>query len=327
MKIRGEEEMEENKNERNRKPRLEKLSPYVREHLLGVSVVVVVLIVATSVYGFASWVTVGVGEAVIIVSPLDNSISGPIFGPVAGPLKNPLKMEYATKIYYATDSVSPLIPCFSKDQLEMDIDVTVRWRLNTTKLLDLYSNYPTLNWKEITINRIIEERIRFVTKRFTTVETIEKRDLVAETMKEAISDALTSETSLVGAVKDVEFNLRNINYPQKYTDAIIDKQAAEQRVFQAEFERQRILILANASAQEAVIQAQGLANSKVIVANSTREAIELIVSSSSEQNVTRITELYIYIEGLKEIAKTSKQTILVMGTTKDGIPFIYAVPP
>jgi regulator of protease activity HflC (stomatin/prohibitin superfamily) len=318
--------MEEEKKAEKR--RLKGLSSYLKKSMARILVVVVILIIVASlVYGFLSWVAVGVGEAAIIVGPLDNSIRGPIFGPVAGPLKNPLKLEYVIKIYYATDSVSPLIPCFSKDQLEMDIDVTVRWRFNTTKLVDLYSNYPTLNWKDITINRIIEERIRFVTKLFTTVETIEKRDLVAETMKKAISDALTLESSLVGAIRDVEFNLRNINYPQKYTDAIIDKQAAEQRVFQAEFERQRILILANASAQEAVIQAQGSASSKIIIANSTREAIELIALASDEQNITRITELYLYIEGLKEIAKTSQQTILIMGTTKDGIPFIYPVSP
>lgn len=69
--------MEENKNERTGKLRLEKLSPYLRKHLLGILVVVVILVVATLVYGFVSWATVGVGEAVIIVSPLDNSIRGP----------------------------------------------------------------------------------------------------------------------------------------------------------------------------------------------------------------------------------------------------------
>jgi regulator of protease activity HflC (stomatin/prohibitin superfamily) len=88
-----------------------------------------------------------------------------------------------------------------------------------------------------------------------------------------VQQEVATEPSLAGSLVSFEFDLRNIGYPAKYTSAIEDKLAAEQQKIQADFEKQRILVLANATAQEVIIRASGEAKAKVIEANATEKAL------------------------------------------------------
>jgi len=261
-------------------------------------------------------VKVDVGHAVVLVDPVSKSIGDPILGP-AFALKAP--WVNAVDIYYATDSYEATVPCFSSDQLEMEIGVLVRWALNTDKIRDLYSNYPNMNYKETAIESILEETMRLITKNYTALETIEFRDVVRNEIEVTVLEELQAESSLAGALMHLEFDLKNIGYPEKYTSAIEDKLVAEQQKIQAEFEREKILILANATAQEVVIKASGEAEAKVIEAKATREAIELVLMSVGQSgNETRIAELYLWVQALQRIAPDVG--ILIVGT--DGIPVL-----
>ena len=276
----------------------------------------VLLLLALLVFGLIMIVHVGVGHAVILVDPVTRSTSEPILGPTFA-VKAP--WVSVVNIYYATDSFEDTIPCFSSDQLEMQIEVLMRWSLNPDKLRSLYSNYPRLNYKETAIESILAETIRLVTKNFTALETIEFRDVVRNQIETSVLTEIQAEPSLADALLSLELDLRNIGYPPKYTSAIEDKLVAEQQKIQAEFERQRILIMANATAQELVIKASGEASAKVIEANATREAIELVLQSvGAESNQTRIAELYLWVQALQRIAPDVE--ILIVGA--DGVPVL-----
>jgi len=265
--------------------------------------------------------SVDTGYAVIFVDPWAKTISGPIVGP-SWYIKAP--WVQAVRIYYATDTFSDTIPCFSSDQMEMQIEVLIRWSLDETKIKDLYRSYPNLNYKEKAIESIMEETIRLVTKNYTVLQTIAFRDIVVHKIEQAVFKEIKEEPSLVGALIHLEMDVKNIGYPPKYTQAIEDKLVAEQQKIQAEFERERILILANATAQQLIIQAQGEAQSRIVVANSIKEAIQMITQASGMTNATRITELYLYLEALKQIAPNVNVLIIAMG--EDGIPIIYQLP-
>jgi regulator of protease activity HflC (stomatin/prohibitin superfamily) len=260
-------------------------------------------------------VVVGVGHAIVLVDPISKSISDPILGPtfaVKAPWVN------SVDIYYATDSYEAVVPSFSSDQLEMQIEVLVRWSLDTNKIRDLYSNYPNMNYK-VAIESILEETMRLITKNYNATETIEKRDIVRDEIETTVLTELQAEPSLAGALMRLEFDLKNIGYPETYTAAIEAKLVAQQQQTQAEFEKQRILILANATAQETIIEASGEAEAKVIEANATREAIELVLASVGQSgNETRIAELYLWVEALQRIAPEVE--ILIIGS--DGVPVL-----
>jgi regulator of protease activity HflC (stomatin/prohibitin superfamily) len=268
------------------------------------------------VFGLVMVVSIGVGHAVVLVDPVSRSTSGPTLGP-AYLIKAP--WVTAVNIYYATDTFEDVIPSFSSDQLEMEIEVLARWSLDPEKIRDLYSNYPNLNYKEKAIESIMEETMRLITKNYTALETIEFRNVVRDKVETAVLQELNSEPSLAGALVSFELDLKNIGYPEKYTAAIEDKLVAEQQQIQASFEREKILIIANATAQETIIKATGEAEAKVIEATATKEAIELVLESVGQSgNQTRIAELYLWVQALQKIAPNVE--IMIVGA--DGIPVL-----
>ena len=104
--------------------------------------------------------------------------------------------------------------------------------------------------------------------------------------------------------------------------SIEDKLVSEQQKIQAEFERERILILANATAQELIIKAKGIAQSKIIEANGTQEAINLILNVNPNVDPDSLAKLYIWLEAMKEL----DIPVLLMGLGEDGTPLIINVP-
>jgi regulator of protease activity HflC (stomatin/prohibitin superfamily) len=276
----------------------------------------VLLLVFAGIFATTMIISIEVGHAVLLVDPLSGTTSDPILGPtyvVKAPWVTPID------VYVATDSFSDTIASFSSDQLEMEIQVLVRWSLNPNNLKELYQNYPNLNYKSTAIESILAETMRLITKGFTALETIEFRDIVRNDIEQAIRQEINAELSLANALINFEFDLRNIGYPETYTASIEAKLVAEQGKIQAEFDRERILVLANATAQESIIKAEGIAQAAVIEANATREAIELVLQATGDEgNVTRIAELYLWVRTLQAIAPDID--IMIVGS--EGTPVL-----
>lgn len=279
--------------------------------------------------------TLGVGEAALIVDPLTGSVSNPIKGPTWS-LKN-IWQEKVT-IYTAIDSLGmwgngsdqyanyPSIACFSKDQLEMKIDVMLRWQLDVGKIKALYRNYPLTNWKETTIASIVREQIRLTTKDFSAVETIETRDTVRMKILEAIENKLRTEPSLCGAVVNIEFELRNIGYPTTYTQAIEAKLSAEQAKMEAEYEASRRITLAEADAKTVLIAAHASAQMKVIDAEGIKEAISTLTASANmtDEEFNEFLNLYVTLKALENIS--SEEGIYFFIGFENGLPVLIPQP-
>lgn len=278
--------------------------------------IIALIVIFLIIFGIFMVRQAAVGHAIILVDPLAKTTSDAILGPTylfKAPWVN------AIDIFYATDTFETTIPSFSSDQLEMQIDVLARWSLDPSRLNSLYNNFPNLNYKEKAIESIMEETIRLVTKNYTALETIEFRDVVTSEIETAVQNEMETETSLAGALLNFELDLKNIGYPAKYTSAIEDKLVAQQQKIQAEFEKARVLILANASAQGVIIEAAGEAEALVIEANATRIAIETILQSVGQSgNETRIAELYLWVQTLQRIAPDVE--IMIVGA--DNIPIL-----
>ncbi|MEM2889355.1 MAG: hypothetical protein QXR42_07785 [Candidatus Bathyarchaeia archaeon] len=116
--------------------------------------------------------------------------------------------------------------------------------------------------------------------------------------------------------------MKNVAYQAKYTSAIEDKLVAEQRKIQAEFEKERIFVLAKASAQEVSIRAKAEAEAKILVAEGSMQAIEKIMKTAGVTNSTRIAELYLRVEAMKQL---NISTFIVV-TGEGGFPIIYQIP-
>ncbi len=301
--------------------------------VIALVIIVVLVVFSIAVFFLTMWVNVPVGNAVLMVDPISGKISDPILGPTwatKAPWVRGVQITVAVDTIGmwgdGTDSTAdfPTVKSFSRDQLEMEIDIMMRWRLNPANVRQLYENLPQKNWKTDVIASIAREQVRIVTKEFSTIETIEQRDFVAQTMRDAVWDKLSTAAPLAGAITDFEFELRNIGYPAKYTTAIEEKLVAEQQKIQAEFEKQIVIINASANAEKITIEAAAKANATIIEANATKEAIELVLEAAGVEssNETRVAELYLVVQTLQKIAPDIDMLIMA----PDGTPILIPSP-
>ncbi|TRO51363.1 prohibitin family protein [Candidatus Bathyarchaeota archaeon] len=294
----------------------------ISKTMLRIITIIIVFIVIVGLMIFVMIYSVGVGEAGMIVDPLTGSISDPVLGPTFG-LKAP--WTSLTTVKYARETLGmwgdgtdefadyAAINCFSKDQLEMRVDIMIRWSVDPNKLKDLYQSYPSLNWEDKAVASLVREHIRYITKQYTAVQTIELRDQIGLEIEQELKNAINGAESLKGAIINIEVDLRNVGLPAKYTSAIEDKLAAQQLKIQAEFEAERKIILANADAQALLIGANATAQQKIIDGQGIREAIDVLVAEHSiaDEDYMEFLDLYVYLKTLETLAENENVNFIV----------------
>ncbi len=287
-----------------------------------IMVIIIIVAIIAGLVSFTMLFNVGVGEAGMIVDPLTGSISDPVIGPTLG-LKAP--WTSLTTVTYARETLGmwgdgsdaladyPSIDCFSNDQLEMQVDILIRWSVDPDKLVELYQSYPSLNWEDKAVASLVREHVRYITKRYTAVQTIELRDQIGLEIEQELTNAINTAGSLKGAIINIEVDLRNVGLPDKYTIAIEDKLAAQQLKIQADFEAERKIILANADAEALLIGANATAEQKIIDGKGIREAIDVLIAEHSitEEDYTEFLDLYVYLKTLETLAENENVTFIV----------------
>ena len=284
--------------------------------LIGVVIAIIVILFSTMIFN------VGVGEAGMIVDPLTGSISDPILGPsfsVKAPWTTLTKISYARETLGmwgdATDEFAdyPSIDCFSNDQLEMQVDIMISWTIDPDKLKDLYRSFPSLNWEGKAVASLVREHVRYITKQYTAVQTIELRDQIGLEIEQELIRAINEATSLRGAIINIEVDLRNVALPDRYTSSIEDKLAAQQLKIQAEFEAERKIIQADASATALLIGANATATQKVVDGKGIREAIDVLVAEHNiaDEDYMEFLDLYVYLKTLETLGENENVNFIV----------------
>ena len=296
--------------------------PVIGKTLQRIITVIVIVIAIIALVISTMLFSIGVGVAGMIVDPLTGSISDPIIGPTFG-LKAP--WTSLTRVSYARETLGmwgdatdesaeyPSISSFSKDQLEMQVDIMIRWTVDPDRLKELYKSYPSLNWEAKAVASIVREHTRYITKQYTAVETIELRDVIGLEIEQALTAAITGAESLKGAIINVEVDLRNVGLPNTYTASIEAKLAAEQLKIQAEFEAERKIIQASAEARALLIGANATAEQKVIDGLVIREAIDSLVAEHSitDEDFMEFLDLYVYLKTLETLAENENVNFIV----------------
>ncbi len=302
-------------NEYKPKPPIDKTS-------LRIIIIIFVAIAVIGLMAFTMIYSVGVGIAGMIVDPLTGSISDPVLGPTFGikaPWTSLTVVEYARETLGmwgdATDEFAdyPSIDCFSNDQLEMQVDIMIRWSIDPAKLKDLYQSFPSLNWEGRAVASLVREHVRYITKQYTAVQTIELRDQIGLEIEQELTRAINEAGSLRGAIINIEVDLRNVALPDRYTTSIEDKLAAQQLKIQAEFEAERKIIQADASATALLIGANATAEQKVIDGQGIREAIDVLIAEKNiaDEDFKEFLELYVYLKTLETLAENENVTFIV----------------
>ncbi|MCD6563925.1 MAG: prohibitin family protein [Thermoproteales archaeon] len=297
--------------------------------------IIIILLILGSVLGFSMIGSVGVSEVAIIVDPLTGNIVGTVTGP-----RFFIKMpwQYYVKISTSVESLDmwtdiktgqrgewPAIVCLTNDGLEVYVDITVRWRVDPERATELYVNYPDLNWENKALVPLLRETVRNIVSNYTAIETIEKRAEISQKITQSFIISIKNERSLAGAISVEGIDLRNIELPPNFKNAVEQKLAEQQQKIAAQFKRERILIEANATATSKILEALGEAKAKLIAANATALSIHKILEVAG--NNTDIAEIYLTYTLLKELVSQGGNVyIIVASGGKEGGIQVVPIP-
>ena len=305
---------------------------------------VIAIILATIISAF-SLSSVDVGEAAVIIDPLQQRIVDVKFGPQ---IFIKLPWQYTIRVYVAVTAIHmrrelphdyPAVSALTKDGAAVDVDISIRYRVIATpeavKLL--VRNYPLLNYKEVTIVPLIREVVRDVISNFTLTDIIEKRSHISALIVQYATKRLKEDPTIKNCIEIIDVAVRNIVPPTEIIEAINKKLAAQQEALAAEYNRTKLLILANASAAQRIIAAEAEAQATLIRAKAEADAIMIKANATAQSlrmianvmglNNTQALVSYLYFETLKTLAeKGGAQIILIGGTGTAQTPIVYPLP-
>ncbi len=308
--------------------------PKISGRVLLAAALVILLLIAS----FLSVYTVELGYAAVTVDPFTGEVSGPVIGP-----KVAFKMPWQSvkKVYIATDAVHmwtdvnavqhgygsaigdyPAIESLTKDGLQAWVDLTVRWHIIPSSVPKIVESYPALDYEEKLIIPEIRKIARDVLSKYEAAEVPVARDRISAEIFSLLQEVFAKDETTGGGIVIDEVYVRNIKLPEEFLKAIQEKLTSQQRMIAAYYDRNRTIILANASATAKVLEAEGEAKSRIIIANGTARSIDILVRSGADPD--KIAPLVIYLEGLKDIAK-SNATIIV--TAGEATPIMYPIQP
>lgn len=155
----------------------------------------------------------------------------------------------------------------SKDLQDVSTTVAVNFHLDPRTVDELYRSVGTAVDLEKKITApAVSNAVKAVTARFNAEDLISHRDEVRRDIEQEIRVALKEYNAKVDAV-----NITDFKFSSEYSRAIEQKQVAQQRALQAQYELQKVKI----DAQQHVVQAQANAKATVVAAEAEAKALEL----------------------------------------------------
>lgn len=189
------------------------------------------------------------------------------------------------------------ITSLTKDGLTISLDISVWYKLDPLKAVDVYQNIGT-NYVEKIVRPAIRTSIRNATVLYNVSEIFsEKR----EELSKKIFDELYANLSEKGITVD-KVLLRNIDLPTRVKNAIDEKIAAEQ-------ESQKMIYILEKEKKEKerkLIEAEGIA-----------QAQKKISESLNRQYLQ-----WYYIQNLKELLNTQNSKIIILPFDKNLVPLL-----
>ena len=147
-------------------------------------------------------------------------------------LKWPLGVSRIQEIDVRQTTVEADAACFSKDQQNITIRYAVMYRVDPTKVVDLFQNFSGDPYLTLLKPRL-EEVLKQVTANYAADELVQKRgDAKVETLRRLKSE-------IPRMVDVIDFSIVNIDLSDEVEKKIEEKMVAEQDAKKAEFEKMR----------------------------------------------------------------------------------------
>ena len=211
---------------------------------------------------------------------------------MVNPLAKVVKFSIQTKELKETMSV------LSREGLTIGLEISALYRLDADSAANIYKKISGGDYETIVLVPQFRSVSRAVTANF-------QASALYSTERERLGENIMQELSKIVGVRGIIIEstpLRNVALPSQLTDAIEQKQRADQESQRMEF----ILTKERQEADRKRVEAQGVADFQKIVA-----------TTISEQLLR-----WKGIEATLKIAESNNAKVVIIGSGKDGLPVI-----
>lgn len=193
-----------------------------------------------------------------------------------------------------TQEVRSEISAYSQDAQSMTASLTVQFRIQADKVLDINKQYGELDVLTERIKAISEEKTKVVLASSSAMSLIETRSGLSANVEEAIKNAIGQyhiDVTMV-AVTDITFS-------EAFENTVEDKMIAEQEKLKAEYEKEKAIIQAEQQLEVAKKEAEAQ------LERAKKDAEATTVKAEAEANALQIVQ-----EAWDTIPEEVKQVML-----------------
>lgn len=183
---------------------------------------------------------------------------------------------------------------YSQDAQTMDLTLTIQYRIQTDKVLNISNEFGNLEMLDSRIKSIIEDRTKSTMSSMQAMKIIESRSSLSSQVLANISEVCDKYY-----VEIVNVLITNIDFSDAFEQAVENKMISEQQQLQAEYEAKK----AETEAQGRLEVAKLEAEAQLEKARKEAEATE--VKAEAEANALKIIET-----AWNEIPEDVKQVML-----------------
>lgn len=164
--------------------------------------------------------------------------------------------KYDTKV----QNVDITTAAYSSDAQTMDIAMTLQYQIMSDKVIDIATQYGSLEVLQSRIQSIAIEKTKAVLSSYKAMDIIAQRSQISPAVELAIKDAIGNEYF----VKVNTVVLSNIDFSDAFEAAVEDKMIAEQAKLKAEYDNETKVAQAKANAEAVKAAAAAEAEAKVL---------------------------------------------------------------
>ena len=195
--------------------------------------------------------------------------------------------KYDTKV----QNVDITSAAYSSDAQTMEITMTLQYQIMPDKVIDIATQYGSLEILQNRIQSIAIEKTKAVLSSYKAMDIIAQRSAISPAVEEAIKAAIGNDYF----VKVNTVVLSNFDFSDAFETAVEDKMIAEQAKLKADYENQMKVAQAAAEAEARLKEAEA---QKAIA---SAEAEALLVKAQAEAEANRIITESITPELLEKI--------------------------
>lgn len=230
--------------------------------------------------------------------------------------KLPLVDVIASKLSLRILQIDNRVTTKTKDNVFVELDVSVQYRVDENNIAAAY--YELSNPVE-QINAYIEDTIRNAVPNLDLDEAFVQKDDIANSVQQTLQEAMGKFGFVIinTLITDIEPDETVKNAMNSINEAQRKREAAKEL---AEADKITVVVKAEAQAEQARLQGEGVANQRKAIVNGLAESVrEMKKSGLDEREVMSVILTNQYMDVLSQTARSNNTKVLLMPSNADGV--------